>query len=211
MMGELTWLAVLDYASVFVFALSGGLAASRKQLDVIGFAFVSCLTAMGGGTVRDLLLDRNPVFWMDDPLNIAAALLGATMIYFAGPSIENRMHILLRFDAVALAVASAAGLGIALSVGHTGPIALIMAMITATFGGLLRDVVCNEIPLVLRHRELYVSAAFAGALAGLLLWVAIGDSLWVYGLTIIVTWALRMGSLTYGWQMPGPNHPPARQ
>lgn len=207
----MTWLMALDYASVFVFSLSGGLAASRKQLDVIGFAFIACLTALGGGTVRDLLLDRNPVFWIEDPTNIAAALVGAALIYFIGPKIENRLHILLRFDAVALAVASAAGLGIAISVGYVGPIAILMAMITATFGGLLRDVVCNEIPFVLRHRELYVSAAFAGALAGLGLWHVIGDSLWVFGVTIGVTWALRMGSISFGLRLPGPAHPPARR
>ena len=88
-------LALLDYTSVFIFALTGALAASRAQLDIIGFAFLASLTAVGGGTLRDLLLDRNPVFWIAQPEHIAIACVAAGLIFFTAHLFESRARLLL--------------------------------------------------------------------------------------------------------------------
>ncbi len=161
-------LTVLDYASVLIFALTGALVASRAQLDIVGFAFVACLTAVGGGTMRDVLLDRNPVFWVGNPNYILIACLAAILIFFTAHLVESRYRWLLWLDSFALAVAVPAGVGVALSMLQPMPIVILMGVATGCFGGLMRDVVLGEVPLVLKQGELYVTAAFGGALAGVL-------------------------------------------
>ena len=193
--------ALLDLASVFVFALTGALAASRAQLDIVGFLFFSAITAVGGGTVRDLLLDRNPVFWIAKPDILIAVAVAAVLVYFTAHLVESRARWLAWLDAAALAIAVPAGLTVAISLGFTGPIAVLMGVITGTMGGLMRDVVANEVPMVLRQGELYVTAAAAGALLGVLAYAALG--LFPALVTsAAVTFGLRAGSLALGWQLP---------
>ncbi|MGH1354710.1 MAG: trimeric intracellular cation channel family protein [Thalassovita sp.] len=195
-------LALLDFASVAVFALTGALAASRAQLDLVGFAFIACLTAVGGGTLRDLLLDRNPLFWIAQPTYIAVAAGAALLVFFTAHLFESRYRLLLWLDSVALAVAVPAGVSLALSLNQPAPIVLIMGMITGTFGGLMRDVVCNEVPLVLKQGELYVTAAFAGSAAALVAqWLDLSITISLLACAG-TTWALRAGSLAFGWQLP---------
>lgn len=195
-------LTALDYASVLVFALTGALVASRAQLDIVGFAFLASLTAMGGGTVRDLLLDRNPVFWIADPTPIAIAVAAAVLVFFTAHLLESRMAVITWLDALALPIAVAAGVRAASETGQSVPIILIMGITTGCFGGLLRDIVANEVPLLIRTGKLYVTAAFAGAGAYLiagLFWPSDWLSL---AACIVVCFILRAGSLLYGWQMP---------
>ena len=176
--------------------------ASRAQLDIVGFAFLACLTAVGGGTVRDVLLDRNPVFWMGDYSYIFIACGAALLIFFTAHLAESRYRWLLWLDSFALAVAVPAGLGVALFLNFPLPIAVIMGVITGCMGGLLRDVMVGEVPLVLKQGELYVSAAFGGALAGVCLAHFRMDELAILGACAGVTWILRAGSLAFGWQLP---------
>ncbi|WP_298802845.1 trimeric intracellular cation channel family protein [uncultured Lentibacter sp.] len=195
-------LALLDYASVFIFALTGALAASRAQLDLIGFAFLASLTAVGGGTLRDLLLDRNPVFWIAQPEHIAIACGAAGLIFFTAHLFESRARLLLWLDALALGVAVAAGVGVAMALGHGAPVVLLMGVMTGTFGGLMRDVVANEVPMVLRQGELYVSAAFGGAVVALLAASVSAAPLVVLGSCVVSTVVLRAGSIAFGWRLP---------
>jgi len=198
----MTLLAALDYLSVFVFALSGALAASRAQLDLVGFLFIACLTAVGGGTVRDLLLNRETVFWVANPAILAPACGAAAGVFFTAHLLESRRRALDWADAGALSVAVPAGVGVALNLGHGPAVVLIMGMATGALGGLMRDVVCNEVPLVLRQGELYLSAAFAGAaaaLAGVALGLDQGPSLLACA---AVTFGLRAGSMVFGWRLP---------
>ncbi len=193
---------LLDYASVLIFALTGALVASRAQLDIVGFAFIACLTAVGGGTLRDVLLDRNPIFWMGDPTYILIASSAAVLIFFTAHLVESRYRWLLWLDAFALAVAVPAGVSVAMLMSQPAPIVVLMGMVTGCMGGLMRDVVIGEVPLVLRQGELYVSAAFAGAIAAVLLEQFSTDPLIVLGGCGAVTWALRAGSLSLGWSLP---------
>jgi uncharacterized membrane protein YeiH len=191
----------LDYASVAIFALTGALVASRSQLDIVGFIFIACLTAVGGGTLRDVMLDRPP-FWIADPGVLLVATAAAVAVFFTAHLLESRFRTLLWLDAFALAVAVPAGVGVAIAAGQGWPILLVMGMVTGCMGGLLRDVVCNEVPLVLRQGELYVTAAFAGAVAATLALAAGFGSDIALAACAGVTLVLRMGSLAFGWSLP---------
>ncbi len=204
-------LALLDYASVLVFALTGALVASRAQLDLVGFAFIACLTAVGGGTVRDLLLDRHPVFWVGQPDYILIACGAAVLVFFTAHLVESRYNWLIWLDSFALSIAVAAGTGAALSRGQAGVIVVLMGVTTGCLGGLMRDVVCNEVPLVLKQGQLYVSCAFAGALTAVLAAQLGLAGLPALGLCALVCWSLRAGSLLFGWQLPVYKARPPRQ
>ena len=164
----MTLLIALDFVSVAVFALTGALAASRSQLDIVGFVFVAALTAVGGGTLRDILLNRDAVFWVSDPTILLAAVAAAILVFFTAHLLESRYRAILWLDAFALAIAVPAGVGVALGLGYGWPIVLVMGVTTGCLGGLMRDVVCNEVPLVLKQGEIYATAAFVGAGAGVL-------------------------------------------
>jgi len=194
-------LVVLDYAAVIIFALTGALVASRSQLDVVGFIFIACLTAVGGGTLRDVLLDR-AVFWMADPVVLAMAAAAAIVVFFTAHLLESRMAALRWLDAMALAVAVPAGVAAAMGAGAGWPVVLVMGVITGCMGGLMRDVVCNEVPLVLRQGELYVTAAFCGAVAAVIAVQAGLAGLLPLAACAVVTLVLRAGSMAFGWRLP---------
>ena len=195
-------LVLLDYASVLVFALTGALVASRAQLDIVGFFFIACLTAVGGGTLRDVLLNRETVFWVAEPTYIAIACTAALVVFFTAHLLESRYRALIWLDSLALAVAVPAGVGVAMGMGQPAAIVLIMGMVTGCLGGLMRDVVCNEVPLVLKQGELYASAAFAGAGAALVAREMGAGTLTVLAACALLTWVLRAGSLAFGWRLP---------
>jgi uncharacterized membrane protein YeiH len=198
----LTLALALDYAAVFVFALTGALTASRAQLDVIGFLFVGALTAVGGGTVRDVLLNRETVFWVADPSFLGVAAVASVAVFFLAHRLESRLAAILWLDAVALAVAVPAGVAVAMAEGAGWPIVLVMGVATGCFGGLMRDVVCNEVPMVLRQGELYVTCAAFGAGAAILAGMAglAADLGLMICAGVVVT--LRAGSLWFGWRLP---------
>lgn len=157
----MTLWAFLDGFGVLVFALSGALAAVRRGMDLFGVAFIAFLPAVGGGTVRDLVLDL-PVFWITDPTPVLLTAIAAGLVFAFSGRIERRRRLLEWCDAVGLAVFCVLGARRALTVTDLPVVAVMMGVATAVVGGLLRDVVCNEIPLVL-HREIYATAAVLGA------------------------------------------------
>lgn len=207
----MTAVEALDYASVFVFALTGALVASRAQLDLVGFIFIGCLTAVGGGTIRDVVLNRDVVFWVHEPLYIAVAGAAAVLVFVTAHRLESRYRAIVWLDAFALAVAVPAGVAVALDLGQPGAIALIMGGSTGCFGGLMRDVVCNEVPLVLKKGEIYVTAAFAGAGAALAAQMAGVEVVGALILCGAVTFALRAGSIAFAWRIPVYKARPPRQ
>ena len=197
----MTALAALDYVSVFIFALTGAFAASRAQLDIVGFVFLAALTGMGGGTIRDVLLDRQPL-WIADRTYLGVVAIAAILVFFTAHLVDNRLRWLVWLDACALAVAVPAGFAVALALGQPAPILLIMCIVTGTFGGLMRDVVVNDVPVVLVKGTLYVTAAAAGGCAGIAaLWLGLGPTaaLILCGATALL---LRVGSLLFGWSLP---------
>lgn len=207
----MTLLVFLDYASVAIFALTGALVASRAQLDPVGFIFMSSLTGIGGGTLRDILLDRNPIFWINNPSYLAITSLAAMLVFITAHRVESRYRLLIWLDAIALGVAVASGVGVALSLDQPPVITVLMGVITGCMGGLMRDVVSNEVPLVLKQGELYVSAAFAGAIAALATTALGGSQGVVLFTTATVTLILRAGSIAFGWRLPSYRHAPPKQ
>jgi len=188
--------------AVFVFGLSGALVASRAQMDIVGFLFFSCLTGVGGGTFRDLVLGQTPVFWVHEPGYLFVASTAAVIGFFLAPMLESRYRWLIWFDAAALSVAVPLGVGIALKLSDSWSIALLMGVATGTFGGLIRDVIANEVPLLLVKGEMYASAAFGGALLyPLTLHFGLGETV-ALPAAALGTFLLRAGSLVFGWHLP---------
>ncbi|MEQ8485992.1 MAG: trimeric intracellular cation channel family protein [Pseudomonadales bacterium] len=154
---------LLDLFGVFVFALSGAMAADRRRMDLFGFAVIALLPALGGGTLRDIIIDA-PVFWLADPTYLLMALLAAVLTFLAANAIHRAAEWLVWADAVGLSLFCVLGAAKTLALG-LGPVnAILMGVMTAVVGGIIRDVVCNEVPLILR-RDVYATAAFAGAAA----------------------------------------------
>ena len=198
----MTLVALLDHAAVLIFALTGALVASRAQLDIIGFVFFAILTGVGGGTVRDVILDRNPVFWLADPTYLGVAAIAAFVVFFTAHLFESRYRVMLWLDAAALAFAVAAGARIASNLDQSATIIIVMGAITGCLGGLMRDVGANEVPLVLKQGELYVTCAAVGAAV-----VAFAPSLGASALVTVLasafaTFGLRAGSIAFGWSLP---------
>ncbi|WP_430436734.1 trimeric intracellular cation channel family protein [Oceanibaculum nanhaiense] len=199
---------LLDLLGIALFAATGALSASRKQLDIIGFLFLATITGIGGGTARDLILDV-PVFWVEQPLHILICAVTAIGLFFTAHLLESRYRLLLWLDAVALAAYGVFGAYKGLLVTGSPVVAVVMGMLTGTLGGILRDVLAGE-PSVLMRKEIYITAAMAGglcyvgaSLAGLALPLAAGAG-------FAVALGIRSGALAFGWSLPSYKGRPGR-
>ena len=150
-----------DVLAAVVFAVSGALVASRKGMDVMGFMWFAVITGVGGGTVRDLILNV-PVFWVQNPIHVSACLLTAGVMHFVSPLVESRQKTLLWFDAFGLALVTVAGTVKATDVGAPALVAIVMGVVTGSVGGIIRDTLGHVPSVILRH-EIYVSASVLGA------------------------------------------------
>jgi uncharacterized membrane protein YeiH len=157
-----------EILGVAVFALTGALVAARKGMDPFGFALLATVTGVGGGTLRDLLIGARPVFWVGDPTDVLVCVAIAAGVFLLGPKrvaiLEDgkRSRLLLWADALGLALFSAVGSAKALAAGVPPVSAVALGAVTATFGGIIRDLLAGDVPLVLR-RDIYVTAAALGA------------------------------------------------
>ena len=197
---------LLDYAGVAVFAATGALAASRKQLDIVGFLFLACVTGIGGGTFRDVILNI-PVFWVGNPNYLLICVAVAVILFFISHLVESRYRLLLWLDAIGLAAFSVLGAARGLSITGSPLVAIVTGVLTAAFGGILRDLLTGE-PSVLLRPEIYIAAAIAGAavftIADLVLLPDSASVLVAFAAAFIV----RGGALKFGWRFPTyGNHP----
>jgi uncharacterized membrane protein YeiH len=206
---DLDFFQLLDYAGVAVFAATGALAASRKQLDIIGFLFLASLTGIGGGTVRDVVLARQPIFWISDGVYLSVTVAIAVALYFTARYVEYRYRLLLWLDAAGLSAYCVFGAYIGLQAGISPAAAIVTGMMTATFGGMLRDVASGE-PTVLMSREIYVTAALCGAGAFVMLSQSGVNPLIAAGVAIAAAFFIRGGALLFGWKLPAYGHLPGR-
>lgn len=195
----LDWFYVADLLGVAVFAVSGTLLAFRKHMDGFGVVVLASLTAIGGGTTRDLILDV-PVFWLHDPTYFIVILSAAlvTIIW-----LRYKTHIpvnrLLFADALGIAFFTVLGAERALNAGVSSFTAIILGTMTAVFGGMLRDIVARDVPMVLKS-ELYATTCIAGACAFVLLYPYSQTLAMIVAL--ILTFSLRMSALRFGWSLP---------
>ncbi|MFN3304732.1 MAG: trimeric intracellular cation channel family protein [Roseateles sp.] len=196
--------ALVEIAATLAFALSGLLAGARKQLDVVGLCVVAGLSAFGGGTLRDVLLDRRPFFWVEhaDWLWALMALSFGAMLFMRRRHLALTEKAIQWPDALGLGLFTASGTSLALEAGMPGIVAVLMGVITATFGGVLRDIVCNEIPAAFHDHRPYALCSFVGGwvvVAAVRLdapqWAAISAA-------ATVTVLLRALALWTGWTLP---------
>ena len=193
-------LALFDYAGVAVFALTGALAAARQRHDIVTFCFFAAVTGVGGGTLRDLLIGL-PVFWVRDPGYPAVCIAAAGLVWALGER-PWRMSALLWLDAAGLAAYSVVGAAKAAGAGVPPLVAVLMGVLTATFGGIVRDVLAQE-PSVLLRREIYLTAAVLGAGTYVALRLLQVDDLWSIAAGVAAAFLLRAGALRFGWTLPG--------
>ncbi|SIQ75003.1 Uncharacterized membrane protein YeiH [Rhizobium sp. RU20A] len=204
----MTILDWLDYAGVAVFAATGGLAAARKQLDIIGHMFLASVTGIGGGTLRDLVLGATPVFWVRNPEYLVVSAAVGFAVFFAARLLESRYRVLVWLDAVGLSAYCVMGAAKGFAATGSLAVAVVTGVLTATFGGILRDIIAGE-PSVLLRPEIYVTAALAGAGTYTVL-MALGATQVPSSLAgVIAAFVIRGGALRYGWTLPvGDPRPP---
>lgn len=203
----MTLAVLLDWLGVAVFAVTGALVASRKQMDMVGFAFLAVVTGIGGGTIRDLVLGQIPVFWVRDPAPLIVCLVVAVLVFFAAHVPESRLRLLYWLDAVGLALFAVAGAEKALP--HGPVVAATMGVVTATFGGVIRDILGGESPVILR-REIYATAALLAA-AVFLAADAVLPREPAALIGMAAGFSLRALALLRGWSLPVYRPRPARK
>ncbi|MDP2240653.1 MAG: trimeric intracellular cation channel family protein [Burkholderiales bacterium] len=198
-------LYLLELFGVAVFAISGALVAARKHMDPFGVIVIAVVTAIGGGTLRDVLLDRHPIFWFENTAYLVVIIAAAvfTMIYTRHRTAP--MKALLIADAFGLALFTVSGAQIAEQQGLPGIIVVLMATITGTAGGMLRDMLCAEVPLILRH-EIYATTSLAGAAVYVAGKYAELDVTAVALAAMVTVFALRMAAIFLGWHQPQFTH-----
>jgi uncharacterized membrane protein YeiH len=196
----------LEVAGVMVFAFSGALEGARKRMDLFGVLVVALVTALGGGTLRDLMLatlKARPIFWMEDSAYIYLALAGGLLGFWFSVSGHFAHRTLLLADAVGLSVASVIGAQKALAAGATAPVVLIMAVMTGVAGSIGRDILCNEVPIVFRpDTRLYATAALFGGALFLVLRITAATPDFATGCSILATLALRLAALRWKLMLP---------
>lgn len=191
----------LDLFGTAVFAVAGALAAGRHRLDLFGVVVVGLVTAVGGGTLRDVILDARPVFWVADLAYLGVGAAAALVTFFWTRLHGLRGGALLVADAFGLAVFTVVGAKKALVLGTSAPVAVTMGLLTGVAGGIARDLLTGEVPLVLRQ-EIYATASLAGAV----LYVCLSGGLaWGPPATVLsmgVTLAVRLAAIRWNLSLP---------
>lgn len=191
----------LDLFGVAVFAASGCLAAGRKRMDVFGAIVLGLVTALGGGTLRDTLLDTGPVFWIGDTVYLLVAAGSALFTFIVVRVISVPWRGLLITDALGLAVFMAIGTAKALAVTDSASVAMVMGVMTGVAGGMIRDILSAEVPLILR-KEIYATAALCGSLAYVVMSrLGIPDSFCLL-FSATVTLLIRIAAIRWGFSLP---------
>lgn len=201
-------LDILDYAGVAVFAATGALSAARKQLDIIGYLFFAAVTGIGGGTLRDLILGL-PVFWVVNPVYILVCSGAGLTVFLTAPFMESRYRFLVWLDAIGMAAYCVMGAAKGLAATGSPTVAVVTGILTAAFGGILRDLLAGE-PSVLLRPEIYITAALVGAGVFTAATFLSAPLALASMLGMASAFAVRGGALRYGWTLPTRDKRPAR-
>lgn len=200
-----TLLQVVEACGIIAFACSGFVEARRKDMDLVGVFIVAFVTAFGGGTLRDMLLDRRPLFWVEHQ---EYAILVFVLALLAGPFLPHLRSAVAEktivvADALGLGLFSAVGTSLALEAQMPVFICVMMGVTTGIFGGVLRDVLCNEIPMVFRREQLYATCSLLGCAVYMLLeWLDMTSAVALIA-SILVTSVLRLLAVRMNWRLPG--------
>lgn len=195
-------LTLLDHIGVFVFAISGMLTAADRSLDILGGYIIAFITALGGGTLRDLLLNVD-VAWMGSVVQVSMVVAGGTFGVLFRSYLKRLRRTLFIFDTVGIAIFTIIGVQKGLADEQFGVTVVFLGMISATFGGLIRDVLCNEIPLIFR-KEVYAIPCLLGGTTFFLgsYYLGLGDSLWLLWSSIAIIITLRTLAVVFSWELP---------
>lgn len=191
---------ILESVGLLAFALSGGLVAARKELDIIGFAVLALMPAVGGGTMRDLILGV-PVFWISDTRPIWITAIAVLLAYYGERHLVSRHKVIIWADALGLSLFAVAGAHKAFTITGDPLIAIIMGMTTGVAGGMIRDIIANEMPLVL-NPEVYATAAFGSAAAYAVLAYTSLPVLWVASIAFLFGFIIRGCAIIWGLSLP---------
>ncbi len=193
---------LFDMIGIVACSVSGTILAKHKNFDVFGCLLVSIVTAIGGGTVRDVILDRHPLFWMVDMSYLTVITLSSLVMQIFFHPNSRRVDTFLKLsDTIGLSAFTLIGIKVAYSMRDNVTVSLLLGVITIVVGGIIRDMICNEIPLVLQQ-EIYITAALAG---GILYFALhnLGVTPWVADVSAMSTiFILRMLAIRYDWQFP---------
>jgi uncharacterized membrane protein YeiH len=159
----MTLIYLLDLCAVVVCAITATLEARRRELDLFGVVVIAVIAGIGGGTLRDLLLGRLPVYWIHDPIYVVVGMIAGSLTFFLGRRLKLPKNFFLIPDAIGLALFTVIGTSIALKLNTMWLIASLMGVITGVFGGVIRDILCNEIPLIFRT-DIYATASLVGSM-----------------------------------------------
>ncbi len=194
-------LLMLYLVAITAEAMTGALSAGRRGMDWFGVVLIACVTALGGGSVRDVLLGHYPLTWVKHPEYLVLTSVAALVTVFIAPLMRHLRSLFLVLDALGLVAFTLIGSMTALEMGQGMMVASVSGVITGVFGGVLRDIFCNDIPLVFR-RELYASVSFAAA------WCFLGCTYWQmpHEQAILITlfggFLLRLLAIRFHWEMP---------
>ncbi|MGI5169385.1 trimeric intracellular cation channel family protein [Spirillospora sp. CA-253888] len=207
-MRELTIPGLLDLLGIFVFAVSGALAAVRQRLDVVGMVVLAEITALGGGILRDLVIGAVPPAAFTSLGYVLTPLAACVLVFFWHPQVARLLPAVMFFDAAGLGLFCVTGTLKALDHGLSPLHAVLLGVITAVGGGILRDMMSGQIPGVLYDRQLYALPAMLGAVV-----IAAAHSLDLHGATVtagaaLLAFALRVAAMRYGWRTPRPRGVP---
>ncbi|UXP33016.1 trimeric intracellular cation channel family protein [Reichenbachiella agarivorans] len=193
---------ILNLVGTVVFAISGALTASDHKMDAFGAVVIAFITALGGGTVRDLLLDSHPIGWMGDPNYLYAVLFAVLLSYLFKRWIASLRRTMFLFDTIGIGLFAALGTQKALGFDMHFTIAIMMGVVSSVFGGVLRDILTNRVPLIFR-KEIYATACLAGAsLYVILIQFPIPDYLTLI-IPIVLTMIIRLLAVKFEWSLPG--------
>jgi uncharacterized membrane protein YeiH len=203
-------IAFLDWLGVIAFTITGALVASRNQMDAVGFVMLGTVTGIGGGTIRDLLLNVHPVLWIAHPRYLAVCIGVSLLVFFTAHLAQSRIRLILWADAIGLALFATVGAERAISAGASSLVAVVMGVITACFGGIIRDLLGQTRSIIFSY-ELYVTAAL-GAASVFVVLQGLGASREVAVIAgVAAGFALRAGALVWGWSLPHPHPGPGRE
>ncbi|MCU1435007.1 MAG: putative rane protein [Pseudarthrobacter sp.] len=192
----------LDLLGVFFFAVSGSLLAARKNIDIVGSLLLASLVGLGGGVIRDLILDAGPPAAFSNPAYLVPPLLATVLVYFLFSSVQRFTSLLTLFDAGGLALFCMTGTVKALAGGMNPVAAVLLGVMTAVGGGLLRDVTANEVPDLFNPRDIYALPAFAGAALTAVLWVLGAFNVLTAAAIAAVVFTFRVVAWRRSWQAP---------
>ena len=200
-----TLIKTIEILGIIAFALTGIYEAKKKRMDIIGIYTVAMITAFGGGSLRDIILNRHPLFWIDHYQYAILLLVLSILSAVAMRDVmtrKNMVMLVLMLDALGLGLFSASGASVANQLGCAAFVSSLLGVITGVFGGVMRDIICNEIPTIFQRTELYATCSLAGTCAYLITEQTMSNEIIAVLTCIFVTFVLRVAAIWYKIKLP---------